>query len=92
MAACLSGELLCCRSLPSSDSARDRARELQALERLGSVADEVTEAKETVEAAPTAEAAAAGAPGAAAPAAEGKPAAEPKGAEKKESGKDEKKK
>jgi large subunit ribosomal protein L25 len=47
--------------------------------------------EEVVEAAPTAEAAAA-APGAAVPAAEGKPAAEAKGAEKKESGKEEKKK
>jgi len=49
--------------------------------------------EEAVEAAPTAEAAAAaGVPGAAAPATEGKPAAEAKGAEKKESGKEEKKK
>jgi large subunit ribosomal protein L25 len=49
--------------------------------------------EEAVEAAPTAEAAAAaGVPGAAAPTAEGKPAPEAKGAEKKEPGKDEKKK
>jgi large subunit ribosomal protein L25 len=48
--------------------------------------------EEVVEAAPTAEAAAGAAAAAAVPAAEGKPAAEAKGPEKKEAGKDDKKK
>jgi large subunit ribosomal protein L25 len=52
--------------------------------------EEVVEAEPTAEAA--AAAAAAGAPGAVAPVVEGKPAAEAKGAEKKESGKEDKKK